>query len=137
MLNLPHLLSDARYATNPLRVKNRASLLETLNAALQTRTASEWLHELTEHRIPSGGVNTIAEALADPQAVARRLRVTVGESSHRTDTIANPVRMDDQQVIANTPPSRLGEHTDEVLRNVLHYDNERIKELHESGAILH
>jgi formyl-CoA transferase len=113
------LLEDARWTTNSERVRNREPLVTILQGLFLERTVGEWLALLEEHEVPAGPVNSVAEALESPQSQAREM---VQEVQH---PLIGPLRMVGSPLhLEATPPAirrhppLLGEHTDEVLREL-------------------
>lgn len=133
----PHLLSDPRFASNDARVANRAQLVEELTRLFRGSDTATWLSRLEEHGVPSGPVNDIADAFADPQARTRGMQWTL---PHPTigdlDTVANALRhFSRTPAQPSAPPPLLGEHTAAVLRSELDIDDGQLAQLEESGAI--
>ena len=110
------LSTDPRFTTNSERVNNRDSLRPILENLFTTRSSGEWLALLAEADVPSGPVNTIAQALHHPQARARNV---VQELRHPTlgplPTVASPLRLEHTPPSMRRHPPLLGEHTNEVL----------------------
>jgi crotonobetainyl-CoA:carnitine CoA-transferase CaiB-like acyl-CoA transferase len=108
--------TDARFRTNALRTEHRMALIPALYELFAQAPAEEWLRRLTAEDIPAAAIQTVGEAVNDPQALARGLIV---EIRHPTldvvRSIANPVRMSSTPVLYRLPPPLLGEHTAEVL----------------------
>jgi formyl-CoA transferase/CoA:oxalate CoA-transferase len=129
------LADDARFVTNPLRLAHRRELVAIIEEVLRTATTSEWVARLDAAGVPVGPIQTVDEALADPQVRARGM---IAELNHpeagRLNTIACPVRLNRTPASVRTPPPLLGEHSDEVLAG-LGLSARQIQELHESGAI--
>jgi formyl-CoA transferase len=132
----PELKVDPRFATNQDRVANRIVLQEALNEAFATRDANEWLDRLQEVGIPSGVINTIADVFNHPQAQDRQLKI---EIEHPTAGVLGfpgyPYKMSKTPAQAHRPPPLLGEHTDEILLELLGYSSEEVTFLREKGAI--
>jgi crotonobetainyl-CoA:carnitine CoA-transferase CaiB-like acyl-CoA transferase len=120
------LEADARFATNPLRVEHREELVARLSALMAGRAVGELLAALEAARVPCAPVNTVAQALADPQAEA--LGVVLGSG------VRWPFELSDTPAELRREPPGLGEHTDEVLAE-LGYDPEAIARLREGGAV--
>jgi len=110
---------DPRFATNALRVQHRNELNPILQDLLAKRPARIWLEQLAAARIPSGPIQTVEEALTDPQTLARS---TIVEIEHPTigkaRSIANPCRLSGTPALYRCPPPLLGEHTEAVLRGL-------------------
>ena len=121
----PDFATDRRFATNAERVRNRAVLVPLLEAIVRERPAAFWAEKLEAAGVPCGPINSIAQALADPQAVARGIRIDLPHPTAGTvPLVGMPIRMSASSPSYERPPPLLGEHTDEVLREVagLHAD---------------
>lgn len=131
----PDLASDERFADFAARDRNREALLPELEAAFASRTTADWLELLAESGIPSAPVNDVAQALADPQAVARKAVVEFEHERFGTvRTIASPLRVGDGRAAPRRGPRR-GEDTTTVLRELCGYSPERIEQLRASGVL--
>jgi len=111
------LADDPRFATNAARVRNRAALHAIMEPIFAGRSADDWVKAMHDRGVPCGPVNSVKDALADPQAVFREMvisqeRSDIGDAS--VSLIANPIKMSRTPVRYRRPPPRLGEHTDEV-----------------------
>jgi crotonobetainyl-CoA:carnitine CoA-transferase CaiB-like acyl-CoA transferase len=133
-LERPDLPADERFVDFAVRDRNRDVLVPLIGAILRGRTTDEWLEVLGAHGVPSGPVNDVEAALADPQAVARG---DVVEYDHPTLGVvrgpASPFRIDGAPPPAGRGPM-LGEHTNDVLREVCGYDDERLGRLAAAGT---
>jgi CoA:oxalate CoA-transferase len=90
----PELSNDPRFASNDLRTRNHGALKEQLEATLRTRTTAQWLAALEPAGVPSGPINNVAEALADPQIAARNMVVSVDDPEVGTLRMAgNPIKL--------------------------------------------
>jgi crotonobetainyl-CoA:carnitine CoA-transferase CaiB-like acyl-CoA transferase len=128
------LLSDPRFADFAARDRHRDELLPQLRRAMSQSTTAEWETRFSEAGVPHGAVNGVAEALSDPQTVARESVMEIEHPNLGTvRTIASPLRLTDGRRAPCRGPLR-GEHTDEVLRGLCGYDDERIANLTEGGA---
>ena len=86
--------------------------------------------------MPAGPINTLDRVLSDPQVLAREMVVeTDGPAKERIKIIGNPLKMEKTPVTAFSRPPLLGEHTREVLTNILGYSSERIESLVQEGII--
>jgi formyl-CoA transferase len=132
----PDIIDDPRFATNQDRVANRAALAKELNEAFSTRDASEWLLKLQEVGIPSGLINSIQDVFNHPQAEERELKI---EIEHPTGGLMGfpgfPYKFSQTPAQARRPPPLLGEHTQEVLKELLGYSAEEVAQLHEHRVI--
>jgi crotonobetainyl-CoA:carnitine CoA-transferase CaiB-like acyl-CoA transferase len=126
------LADDARFATNASRVRNRHILVPMLKEVTARRPVAEWVEVLERLRVPCGPVNRIDQVFADPQVKHRGMRVTVeypGSAAGTVDLIGSPIHLSEAPVRYRRPPPRLGQHTDEVLREVLGIDEREIRSL--------
>ena len=128
-------LADARLRKRGNRIAARAAINAAMTAILATRPREQWMEALAAERLPFAPVNTLAEALADPQAVARGMVARIPLSDGGTcPASGNPIKLSDAGPDTYTPPPLLGQHTREVLAGVLGYDEARVARLLESGA---
>lgn len=128
--------TDPRFATNRARVENRALLVPLIGAATRQRRTADWVAALEGVGVPCGPVNTLAEVFADPQVIARGLRVDLPHP--RAGTVAlvrNPLNLSGTPVAYAAPPPALGEHTDAVLADWLGLDGPALAALKDAGAI--
>jgi crotonobetainyl-CoA:carnitine CoA-transferase CaiB-like acyl-CoA transferase len=133
-MELPALGRDPRFATFADRRAHKAELIPVLTARFRERTTAEWLDRL-RGRVPCAPVNTLAQALDDEQVRERGMIVEVEHPQLGVlREVASPIRT--AGVTGPTAPApRLGQHTDEILRELLHYDAARIAALRRSGAL--
>ncbi len=127
--------ADARFRTNALRTANREALIPALCAIFAKAPADAWLSRLIAEDVPASAIQTVGEALNDPQALARGLIV---EIKHPTldvaRSIANPVRLSSTPVLYRLPPPLLGEHNREILQG-LAYSGQQIDHAVSQGAV--
>jgi crotonobetainyl-CoA:carnitine CoA-transferase CaiB-like acyl-CoA transferase len=130
------LASDPRFATNAGRVAHRAELIAILNALLSVRTTSEWIDVFEAANVPCGPIQRIDEVFADPQAIARGLRISMPHAAAcSVDLVASPLRLARTPPEYREPPPLLGQHTEEVLRELLALSDEELADLRRTGAI--
>jgi formyl-CoA transferase len=104
---------DQAFATNAARVAARGQLVPAIAAIIAARPASEWLEQLEQQGIPAGPINSILQALADPQAAFRGMQVSAnGGALGVVPMVGSPVRLDGERIDAPSPPPALGEHGD-------------------------
>jgi crotonobetainyl-CoA:carnitine CoA-transferase CaiB-like acyl-CoA transferase len=127
---VPELGMNPLFALNRDRVKNRAQLVPILEAVMRTRRKADWLAALEAAKVPCGAINNLAEVFGDPH-VASRDMVTHWQHPHQSDLrlVSSPIKLSATPVRADLPPPLLGQHTDEVLRSVLNYPDEKLSEL--------
>ena len=116
-LALPELASDPRFTTNALRVKNRNELNALLKARLAERATREWSQIITYAGVPCSGINTIADALNDPQTAARDMIMTLQHASLGEIKVPGiPIKLSDTPGSGRRAPPLLGQHQAEVLK---------------------
>ncbi|CAB3696460.1 CaiB/BaiF CoA transferase family protein [Achromobacter pestifer] len=119
-IGVPELGDDPRFATNRLRVTNRELLIGMLTAIMQEGRRDDWIAKLEAVGVPCGPINNIAQAFAHPQAQARQLRRDLPHPAGGVAPVtASPLRFSASPVVYRRAPPLLGEHTEEVLRDVL------------------
>ena len=132
----PELAKDARFALNANRVRHRAELVPLLEAIMLTRTKADWLAALEAAKVPCGAINSLGEVFADPQVQARQM---VSTWSHPIQAdlklVSSPIKMSLTPVRQDLPPPMLGQHTAQVLTEVLGWDAERQGPLRGKGVI--
>jgi len=132
----PDLRDDPRFADNQARVANREALRKVLDEAFLGRDADDWLALFREAGLPCGPINTIPEVFAHPQAEARQL---ILEAEHPTAGTVRfsgfPYKLSATPAAIRRPPPRLGEHTDEILVDLLNYSPEKVRALREGEVV--
>jgi crotonobetainyl-CoA:carnitine CoA-transferase CaiB-like acyl-CoA transferase len=128
ILGHPEWPEAAEFATNAARVAARQTLVPMIAKIIATRPAAGWLAQLEKAGIPAGPINTISQALADPQAVHRGVRINSGGGLlGEVPMVGSPIRIDGEHSNALLPPPALGEHGD-MLREMLgDQEYERLK----------
>jgi crotonobetainyl-CoA:carnitine CoA-transferase CaiB-like acyl-CoA transferase len=128
----PGLANDPRFATNRLRGQHRAELLALIQPIFRQLPRVAWLERFRAQGIPCGPINTLDEVYRDRQVEHLGTVQEVGHpTAGRVRLAGSPIRADDAQLPVRLPPPLLGEHTEEVLRDVLGYGDERIRTLTE------
>jgi crotonobetainyl-CoA:carnitine CoA-transferase CaiB-like acyl-CoA transferase len=129
------LAADERFATNPLRVRNRTILVPLVESVMRGRTTAAWEELLRKAEVPHAPVWTYADLFRQPE-MAERLRVTVRDpDGHPVDLVASPFHITGAQMSPPTAPPKLGQHTDEVLTQVLGLNSEQVKDLRQKGVV--
>jgi crotonobetainyl-CoA:carnitine CoA-transferase CaiB-like acyl-CoA transferase len=126
----PELATDPRFAKNQDRVRNRAVLVPMLEEVMKTRRKADWLAALEAAKVPCGAINDIGEVFADPH-VRERGMVHAWEHplAGSLNLVASPLKLSGTPVRTDLPPPLLGQHTEQVLGEVLGWSEERIREL--------
>ncbi|KQZ78573.1 CaiB/BaiF CoA transferase family protein [Pseudomonas sp. Root562] len=135
-IGLADLSSDPRFARNADRVTNREAIIEILARHFLAATADEWVRRIHPQGVPIGVINSIAQALDEPQVKARNMLVNIPHPL-KADfvTVGSPIKLSGTPVEYLRPAPMLGEHTDEVLKRQLGLDDERLAELKARGVI--
>lgn len=132
----PEWASDTRFATNAARVAHRSTLLPLLRQATVMRSTQAWVQALEPLGVPCGPINNIAQVFANPQVQARGMQRTLPHpTAGEVPTIANPIRLSATPVRYRMAPPLLGQHTQEVLHDLLGLDAARISELQGLGVV--
>ena len=127
-----------RYATNPLRVKNRDELVPLLAAMVQARSRDFWIDQLEAVGVPCGPINNLDDVYKNPQVLARELVMEVPHpTAGKVKLVRSPMRMSGAPAddAATLPPPLLGQHTDEVLRDLLGRSEADIAALRNKGVL--
>jgi len=132
----PELAVDPRFATTPDRVRRRDELTAVLNEILKTRKALEWVESLDAAGVPCGPIYNMEQMLQDPQIRHRGVEI---HQEHPLGTvvrtIANPIKFSQTPLMPNNPPPMQGQHTREVLADLLHLDDAQQEALRAAKVI--
>jgi formyl-CoA transferase len=132
----PEWATDERFATNAARVRHREVLVPLIEAVVRTRTQRAWLDDLERRGVPCGPINRLDQVFDDPQVQARGLKQDLPHPQAGTvPQVVAPLKLSATPLAFERPPPLLGEHTVEVLRGRLGYDDVRLAALAVSGVI--
>ena len=132
----PDLALDPCFATNPLRVQNRDMLVPLLADMVATRGRDEWIAILEAVGVPCGPINDVGEVFANEQVQARAMAVELPHpSAGKITLVRNPMTMSATPATSGMAPPLLGQHTDEVLRDVLGKSGDEVAALRERGVV--
>jgi crotonobetainyl-CoA:carnitine CoA-transferase CaiB-like acyl-CoA transferase len=135
VLGRPELAADARFQTNASRVQHQEILLPQVEAAFATGARNQWIARLTEAGVPCGPINSIPEVFEDPQVKERgMLRYLPHAAGADVPQVVSPFKFMNAELEYKRPPPMLGQHTDEVLRE-LDFDDTAIAGLRERGVV--
>jgi crotonobetainyl-CoA:carnitine CoA-transferase CaiB-like acyl-CoA transferase len=135
---VPELAQDPRFLTNDLRVRNRVAIYELLPELTRRKTQSQWVEGLAKVGVPCSPVNAVDQVFADPQVLSRDMKITVPHplsGSGTTELIGNPIKFSRTPVTYRRPPPYLGQHTEEVLQEMLGLTPADIETLRRDGII--
>jgi crotonobetainyl-CoA:carnitine CoA-transferase CaiB-like acyl-CoA transferase len=119
VLGAPELVTDPRFATNRDRQQHRAEMNGLVEARLRQRPTAEWKRDLDAAGVPAGPILDLAAVFADPGVRERGVEVTVEHPKvGEWRMVGTPWRLDDERFRVRRPPPLLGEHTEEVLREL-------------------
>ncbi len=128
--------ANPRFATNPARLENRIVLVGLLNELFAGRPVAEWLALCEQIGLPAGPINSIDRVLADPQILARGMRLEVAHATEgNLPILGSPLAIPTAPVKVRLAPPTLGQHTDGILGELLGYDPAAIAALRESGVV--
>ncbi|WP_032379725.1 CaiB/BaiF CoA transferase family protein [Rhodococcoides fascians] len=133
-IDRPDLGADARFTNFSLRGKNQDVLLPILEEVFATNTVDHWLSKLGPAGVPSGPINDVEHALTEPHTLARNLVVETEHPVYNTvRQVASPVNFGSEAKQYRRAPQR-NEHFDDIVREQLGYDDERVAKLKAEGA---
>ena len=132
----PEWVDDPRFATNKLRVANRSELVPLIRQATVFKTTAQWVAQLEAVGVPCGPINDLAQVFADPQVQARGLAMQLPHAlAGLVPQVASPIRLSKTPVEYRNAPPLLGEHTRQVLEQVLGLKAGTVEALRRSGVV--
>ncbi|MGE4218076.1 MAG: CaiB/BaiF CoA transferase family protein [Alphaproteobacteria bacterium] len=132
------LLADARFKTNVERVRNRQHVTEVLNAVTAQKPSAWWIENLEKNKIGCGPIHTLDEVFNDPHVKARGMVLEMphpATGKAPAKLIANPIKFSETPPTYRRPPPLLGQHTDEVLGEMLGLGREEVAALRARGIV--
>lgn len=137
VLGIDELADDPRFADNGQRREHREELDDILERIFVTKSGDEWVKLLSDAGVPCSPINTLDRVFSEPQVATRDMLVeTEHPRAGRIRSIGNPVKTTASAERRSAAAPLLGQHTDEVLREVLKYAPKRILELRKEGVIV-
>jgi succinate---hydroxymethylglutarate CoA-transferase len=135
-LEKPEWKTDSRFTTNNARVQNRVELENAIEDVTSTKTTQEWLGILDGSGMPYAAINDVKDTLEHEHMKVREMVVEVEHSGcGPVKLVGSPVKYSETKPSIRSAPPMLGQHTDEVLADVLGYDAAKIEELKSLGVV--
>jgi crotonobetainyl-CoA:carnitine CoA-transferase CaiB-like acyl-CoA transferase len=132
----PSWKEDPNFASNAARVKNRKLVVDMLSELFVERDAAEWMELCDEIGLPTAPINNLAQVFDNPQVDARGMKIGMETSSGEViQMVGSPLQIPTSPVQIKAPPPKLGQHTDEIYKTYLGYDDEKLKALSDEGVI--
>ncbi|WP_419902377.1 CaiB/BaiF CoA transferase family protein [Kiloniella sp.] len=132
------LFEDPRFNTNQNRIRNRNELTPLMGEVTKTQTSAYWIENLPPLGVPCGPVNDMKGVFSHPQTVAREMKISMPHSEASggsVDLIGSPMKFSETPVDYRKAPPRMGEHTKDVLSELLDIEQEELSSLESSGVI--
>ena len=132
----PELTQEPRFKTMSQRIVHRGELIPLIAEVMRTRTKREWIEMLEAANVPCGPINNMKEVFEDPQVQHRGLRVDMPHPLGGTaPVVASPLRLSATPVEYRLAPPTLGQHNEEVLKNLLGKSAAEVKRLKDAGIV--
>jgi CoA:oxalate CoA-transferase len=136
LLGRRELIDHPKFKTNPLRCDNRRELIPMLQGEMQKKTAQEWFDIFERHAIPYSPINTLKQICEDPHIAHRNMLVEIDQPIvGKMRVCASPLKLSETPGEVYAPAPMLGEHSAQVLHEVLGYSREKIAQLQNEGVI--
>lgn len=138
LMKRAELATDPRFATNAARVRNRDALIPLLEEGFVAMPSAFWIDGLRERGVPSGPVRNLEEVFADPQIEARGMRIALEHPDAmrgEIELLGNPIKLSETPITYRRRPPALGEHTDDVLREILGMSEDDLIQLRQRGVL--
>ncbi len=131
----PEAAEGPEVATNADRRARRTEIVARIQAVLSQRPRAEWLDLLAKAKVPAGPIYRLDELVQDPHFRERSTFFRIPRDGHDLPQVALGIHVDGEAAGYTSPPPRLGEHNEHVLRDLLGYDEDKVSALKTSGAI--
>ena len=130
------LADDERFSTNKGRVANRDDLCQQLVEIIKTKPSQWWLESLEAQGVPCGPINSIDQVFDNPQVKARNTQVELNHPLNEAlPLVANPIKYSKTPIDYPAAPPLLGQHTAEVLADVLGYSEDKVQALQQDDIL--
>jgi len=134
----PEWAQDERFKTNPARVRNRVEIYRLIHEVTSLKPQAHWIDSLTDLGVPCGPVNNLDQVFEDPQVLFRGMKVAMPHplsGKGTVDLIGSPIKLSETPVDYHLAPPVCGQHTDAVLREMLHLSNDDLAALRAKKVI--
>jgi crotonobetainyl-CoA:carnitine CoA-transferase CaiB-like acyl-CoA transferase len=134
----PEWAEDERFKTNPGRVRNRVECYRLIHEVTAQKPQHHWVDGLTALDVPCGPINNMKQVFEDPQVLARGMKIAMPHplsGKGTVELIGNPVKLSETPVDYHLPPPYCGQHTDQVLREMLHMSDDDLAALRAKKVI--
>ncbi len=136
LIGRQELIEDERFATNALRTQNQKQLKAILDTVFPGQTVAEWLAVIDEAGIPCGPINTVDRVLSDPQILARDMIVEIEHPlAGKFKMPGIPIKLSETPGAVEMPAPLLGQHTVEILHELLGFSEDQVARLKEQGVL--
>ncbi len=134
-LDLAEMAQNPRFADNAQRLQHRDEMTARLQSRLREKSTDEWLAILLAAQIPASAINSIPQVLQDPQVLAREMVTTIRHAAGDLRVLGPVAKFSETPSAVHAAPPLLGQHTEEILKDLLGLDAEKIHALRQSGVI--
>jgi crotonobetainyl-CoA:carnitine CoA-transferase CaiB-like acyl-CoA transferase len=132
----PELAQDPRFASNGKRVENRTEMTRLIQEFFRKKSTAQWLSLLEAAGVPNGPINNIAQVFEEPQVRARGVKIELDHAAAgKLPLVASPMRFSGTPLEYRMAPPLLGEHTDQVLKDLLKMGESEIAKLRADGVV--
>ncbi|MCH2265722.1 MAG: CoA transferase [SAR324 cluster bacterium] len=138
LAGVPELPEDSRFKTNSDRVRNRDVLAPMINDLTKRYSTQYWLEQLEKLQVPCGPVNTVKDVFDDPQIQHREMEISMPHplaGKGEVSLIGSPLKMSETPVSYRNAPPTLGQHTNQILEELLGMDEVECRKLAEKGIV--
>ena len=132
------MATNPLFSTNGARVKNRELIVPLISKVIKRKSSKYWLEGLETRGVSCGPINKLDAVFSDDQVIARKMRLKMDHpatGNRPIDLIASPIRMSETPISYRYSPPVLGQHTDEVLRDIGEFSNDEIATFRSEGVI--
>jgi CoA:oxalate CoA-transferase len=133
-LGTTELMTDPRFDSHEKRLENGAELRSIVEEIIKTKTTSEWLKIFSEEDLPSTAINTLDEVMDSQQTAVRNMMPAMDHHGKEIKAPGNPIKMSQLEESIGAPPD-FGQHTEEILTEVLGYSADQIDKMKKENIV--